>query len=60
MNTNNEAPDPGYPGELAQFLDALDRLYRCLGLQPEDAQAATFADAEVFAPGTAEPAVQPT
>ena len=58
MNNSNQAPDLRFPGELSQFLDALNQLYRCLGLQPEDARAATFADAEIFVPETVESALQ--
>jgi hypothetical protein len=35
---------------LPEFLDALDRTYQFFGLSAEAAHAATFADAETFAP----------
>jgi len=53
MNTNNTAPEPRFEGGLPEFLAALAGIYRCIGLEPDDARAATFADAEIF---VAEPA----
>ena len=55
MNTTYTAPEPQFAGGLPEFLHALERLYRCLGLAPKDAQAATFADAEIFASAPLEP-----
>ena len=58
MNTTKTALEAGVEGGLPEFLERLDRLYRCIGLEPEDARAATFADAEIFVPtpAVAEPA----
>ena len=50
MNTIDTQEEPRFAGGLPEFLSALERLYRLLGLDPEAAQAATFADAESFAP----------
>ena len=50
MHTNNTAPEAGFLGGLPEFLAALDRIYRLIGLEPDDARAATFADAEIFVP----------
>lgn len=44
-----------FDGGLPEFLYRLEKLYRCLGLRPVDAKAATLADAETFAPLTTEP-----
>lgn len=54
MNTTNTANEPRFSGGLPEFLEALDRLYRSLGLRPDDARAATFADAELLLPEPAE------
>jgi hypothetical protein len=50
MNTTNTREEPRFAGGLPEFLAALERLYRLLGLEPAAARAATFADAESFAP----------
>ena len=50
MNTTLEGSETRFAGGLPEFLAALERLYRCLGLGLDDARAATFADAESFAP----------
>lgn len=55
MNTTSTAPEPRFAGGLPEFLDALERIYRGLELEPNAAQAATFADAEIFAPAPLEP-----
>lgn len=54
MNATNTAAASRFSGGLPEFLDALERLYRCFGLEPDAAQAATFADAEIFAPAPLE------
>ena len=54
MNTTTTAPEPRFAGGLPEFLNALNRLYRYLGLEPEAARAATFADAEIFVPQPAD------
>jgi len=48
-----------FDGGLPEFLDRLEKLYRCFGLRPADARAATLADAEIFAPLNAEPVGAP-
>lgn len=50
MNTIDPAPIPRFEGGWPEFLERLDRLYRCIGLEPDAARAATFADAEIFVP----------
>lgn len=50
MNTTNTANEPRFAGGLPEFLDALEGLYQRIGLRPDDARAATFADAEIFVP----------
>ncbi|MCU0786923.1 MAG: hypothetical protein MUC91_01825 [Verrucomicrobia bacterium] len=57
MNTNDTTAERGFPGGLPEFLAALDGIYRCIGLEIEDARAATFADAEIFASDPSEPDV---
>ena len=57
MTTVNPAPEPRFEGGLPEFLARLDRLYRCIGLEPDNARAATFADAELFVPEADEPEV---
>jgi len=50
MNETNTTPEramkPGWP----DFLEATENLYRLIGLAPRAAQAAAFADAELFLP----------
>ena len=55
MNATNTATEPRFTGTWPEFLDALDRIYRIIGLTDDDARAATFADAEFFVPGPAQP-----
>ncbi len=55
MNTTHTGTETRFPGGWPEFLATLERLYRTLGLEREDAQAATLADAESFAPEPAEP-----
>jgi len=59
MNAIDGRLDTRFPTALPDFLEALSRLYRCIGLTPENARAATLADAESFAPEPVEPAVAP-
>lgn len=54
MNATCTATEPRFAGGLPEFLEALNRLYRGLGLEPDEARAATFADAEIFVPEPAE------
>jgi len=50
MNAINTKLGPRFAGGFAEFLHALDQVYQYLRLEPIDAQAATLADAESFAP----------
>ena len=52
MTTNNEMVEPRVPANWTDSLEALTRLYQWIGLGPEEARAATVADAEVFAQET--------
>ena len=56
MNATHTATEPRFAGGWPEFLDALDRIYRLIGLTDDDARAATFADAEIFVPEPAQPA----
>lgn len=49
MNTTQTCDRPGRVGTSPEFLETLRHLYRLLGLTADEAQAASHADAELFA-----------
>lgn len=55
MNTTKPTREPRIQGGLPELLEALYKIYQRIGLSVEDARAATFADAEIFAPHPAWP-----
>jgi hypothetical protein len=57
MKVSSTEHEPPSTNGLPEFLAALDRAYRLIGLTAEDARAATFADAEIFAGVLAAPEV---